>query len=145
MWKVTVVNEKPLDEMQELKKQVAYLTEMLKSVSDINAVNKFERSKEKKSNPKYSIWLWNWEIILSWKMTRNFVAEWWKQEDQKIKLFLAWGEEREVSFIEFSRMLQVTNKLEAKHIIPLEDEEGEYNEIEYEGQTYKIYLKFLNP
>lgn len=111
--------------IQKQQEQIDRLGKMIEATWDVNKVKDFNRRTSQPQNYSYSMGLWETEagekVIMSWRMTKDYVANGGKIEEQKMELVLEDDTKILIEYVDLYRKLKRTPKLEA---IKIFDNEG---------------------
>lgn len=167
-------NAKEQLDYNALKKQIADLTALVNSTGDTNKIKDYEKSLKKLNNFAFSIKLFPTDDgnlpIIKWKTTKNYVANEWKDFNQKVEITYLkdWKElTKEIELVDFARVLTRSEKIIAKNINNLDgssvyiskqqnpetkleyytmrpDDDIFEVTLQYEGQEINILSTYLN-
>lgn len=111
--------------LEQQQKEIESLRKMVESTGDANKVRDFNRRTSQPKNYSYSMWIWETEkgekVVTGWRMTKDYVANNGKIEEQKMELTFDDWETLVIDYVDLYRKLKRTPKLEALRIF---DNEG---------------------
>jgi len=161
----TPVTEEVIDKdtANALLARINELESLVRKTWDTNKIKEYEDAKEWMKWFSYSIKLWptdKWNYpIVSWKMLKNYVANEWKDVDQRIELTYIkdWKEvKQEIILVDFVRILERTTPILANRLENLDWSEVYIDEkvnaeddvmfyiIKPKENTYKVNLTYNN-
>jgi len=150
-------------DVNALLKKVADLEKLVRNTWDTNKIKEYEDAKTSVKWFSFSIKLWpteEWDYpIINWKMIKNYVANEWKDVDQRLMLTYVkdWKElEQEIKLVDFVRILKRTDPILANRLINLDwsevyvdekinaEEDIMFYVIKPKADTFKVNINYNN-
>jgi len=159
-------NSKPISDednidLKSLLKEIADLKKLVNTTGDVNKIKDYERSLKTINNFAFSIKLFPTDDgefpIVSWRTTKNYVANAWKDVNQKVEItyIQEWKETKaEIDLVDFARVLTRSEKLVAKEMKELNwrdvyitkqinpQSKTEYYVMKPENDTFNVTLDY---
>ena len=139
-----VIDRKDLD---SILSEIAWLKQMINSTTDTNKIRDYEKSLKKLDNFSFSIKIFEdmeWQYpIIKWRTINNYVANEWKDVDQRIEITFIknWKEEnKEIKLVDFARILKKSEPIPANKITEIDWREVYIDEVIHPTTKMKYFL-----
>jgi len=127
---ITKVENKEIPQdinVNDLLEQIQELKNLVLKTGDTNKIKDYEDAKKWMQWFSFTFKLWptdEWDYpIISWRTTKNYVANEWKDVDQRMELVYLkdWKEEKqEIKIVDFVRILKRTEPILADKLVNLD-------------------------